>query len=82
MDFDKSDFENVEAIKKNSLEYIRVFRHEYMGTPLVSIRLFNCKCFPSHKGISLQPEHWKQVLPLLKKLLAEAGEEAALINDQ
>lgn len=75
MSFDTSDFENAEQIEKNGREHIRVFRHKYMETPLISVRLFSPRGVPSYKGISLKPEHWKQVLPILEKLLNDAIDE-------
>lgn len=70
MPYDVSDFVDAPVITKNRMEQIRVFKHQFMGTTLISVRLFSPRGIPLDKGICLQPEHWRLVLPHLEKLLA------------
>jgi len=78
--YDTSDFKDAEVIRKNSMEWIRVFRHSFMGTDLISVRLFTRKGVPLDRGIALQPSQWKQVLPHLEKLLAVEAQDDDIIT--
>lgn len=80
MKYDTSDFEAAEPIQKNALEWIRVFPHSFMGTDLISVRLFTRKGVPLDRGIALQPKHWRLVLPHLEKLLAVEAQDDDIIT--
>ena len=75
MEYDVTDFQDAQSIQKNSYEEIRVFAHEFQGTRLISARIFNRRGIPSYKGLTLRPETWKEVLPILEKLLVDDKED-------
>lgn len=79
MKFDTSDFAEAPSVKKNPYEEIRVFAHEFQGTRLISARVFNRRGIPSYKGLTLRPETWKELLPILEKLLVDDKEDGSLL---
>lgn len=64
-------------IKKNSTEVIRVDRADYQGIDLVHARIWydngNGNYKPSRKGLSLRPETWQELIPLIKDALENGG---------
>jgi len=61
-------------IPKNASETLRVEPTEYMGKHLVAVRVFTGRpgdpdARPTKKGLTLRPETWREVLPVLEALL-------------
>ncbi len=56
-------------IQKNNRELLRIERRPFKGIDLVSVRIFveryDGTWGPTTKGISLRPDLWRQILPLL-----------------
>jgi Transcriptional Coactivator p15 (PC4) len=63
-------------IQKNSKEILRIERSPYKGIDLVSMRIFveneDGIWRPTTKGISLRPDLWRQILPVLSSELLPA----------
>ena len=66
-------------IPKNAAETLRVERTEYMGKELVAVRVWTGRpgdpqAKPTQKGLTLRPETWGELLPVIEALLPEEGE--------
>jgi hypothetical protein len=70
-------------IPKNAGETLRVERGEYQGIDLLHVPVWtgrpgdpNAK--PTQKGLSLRPEVWREVLPVVAALLESGGDKGAI----
>ena len=61
-------------IRKDSNEVIRVDRKDFKGRDLVHVRVWyddgSGDLKPSRKGLSLPPETWDELLPVVEQALA------------
>ena len=70
-------------IPKNTTETLRLERRSYRGINLIDVRVWTGRpedpeARPTHKGLSLRPETWREVLPHLEARLGEAMLEGLL----
>jgi hypothetical protein len=69
----------VREVPKSMLEAIRVQRHEFRGKPYVDVRVFTVPVseglegVPTKKGLTLRPETWRELLPLIEEALGAEG---------
>lgn len=65
-------------IRKNAAETIRVRPTEYQGKDLLDVRVYYEDLLgekrPTKKGLSLRPETWRELLPLIQQALPEPEE--------
>ncbi len=68
-------------IPKNSNETLRAERTQYRGKSLVAVRVWtggpgDADARPTQKGLTLRPETWQELLPVIQALLANGGFDA------
>ena len=62
-------------LRKNAQEVIRVERTTYKGNDLVDVRCWlpgltaGSDTMPTKKGLSLRPELWRELIPLVERAL-------------
>ena len=65
-------------IPKNAVETLRIERGAYNGVDLIHVRVWTGRpgdegAKPTQKGLSLRPELWREVLPVVAALLDEGA---------
>ena len=67
------------TLKKNATEEIHVEPTTYGGHDLIDVRVYydagGGDFRPSKKGLSLRPELWRELLPMIEAALGEATVE-------
>ena len=69
-------------VPKNASETLRVERTEFQGHDLVAVSVWTGRpgdptAKPTEKGLTLRPETWQLVMPVLADLLAAGPAEGA-----
>lgn len=74
------------GIRKNAAETLRVERTDYRGKDLLAVRVFTGRpgdpqARPTRKGLTLHPATWKELLPVLERLLEKPGDNGEDTGD-
>lgn len=68
------------AVQKNRGEIIKLRAQNYLGTDVLNVRVFGIKRsgaqVPTRKGLTLRPEVWAELLPVIASELERMGAEA------
>ena len=73
------------GLRKNAIETLRVRPTVFNDTQLLDVRVYVTRPtgeeIPTRKGLSLRPELWRELLPLIEQALAEIGDDETATTD-
>ena len=76
---------DVVGLRKNAAEVLRVQRTVFNDMELLDVRVYLTRAtgeeIPTRKGLSLRPELWRELLPLIERALAEISDNETATTD-